>query len=148
MNNWSPHHGNYYSYLKMNKLCLIFLGVLAIAAIVSAWDNEEDSSLSEELAPSRLLRSADARRRKGKKARKRKEGMNEKRKKGMKGNKGGDEWKKNGRKSQSGSRSSGESRQRQSNVLQGEHCQFIDFANARSSGSGCVDGTKMVVKNK
>ena len=33
-------------------------------------------------------------------------------------------------------------------VLQGEHCQYIDFAEARSSGSGCVDGTKMVVKNK
>ena len=128
----------------MNKLCLIFLGVLAIAAIVSAWDNEEDSSLSEELAPSRLVRSADARRKNGKKARKRKEGM--KGKKGIKEKKGGDEWKKNGRKSQSGSRSSGE--RNQSIVLHGEHCQFIDFANARSSGSGCVDGTKMVVKNK
>ena len=68
---------------------------------ISAWDNEEDSSLSEELAPSRLVRSADARRRKGR-----------------------------------------------SVVLQGEHCQYIDFANARSSGSGCVDGTKMVIKNK
>merc|ERR1719510_2243049 len=33
-------------------------------------------------------------------------------------------------------------------VLQGEHCQYIDFAEARSSGSGCVDGTKMVIKNK
>ena len=85
----------------MNKLCLIFLGVLAIAAIVSAWDNEEDSSLSEELAPSHLVRSTDARRRKGR-----------------------------------------------SVVLQGEHCQYIDFADARSSGSGCVDGTKMVIKNK
>merc|ERR1739844_670389 len=55
------------STVKMNKLCLIFLGVLAIAAIVSAWDNEEDSSLSGELASSRLVRSADARRRKGRK---------------------------------------------------------------------------------
>merc|ERR1711899_697035 len=62
INNWSPH-----LYVRMNKLCLIFLGVLAIAAIVSAWDNEEDSSLSEELASSRLVRSADARRRKGRK---------------------------------------------------------------------------------
>ena len=33
-------------------------------------------------------------------------------------------------------------------VLYGEHCQYIDFATARSSGSGCVDGTKMVIKNK
>ena len=68
---------------------------------ISAWDNEEDSSLSEELAPSHLARRADVRRRKGR-----------------------------------------------SVVLQGEHCQYIDFADARSSGSGCVDGTKMVIKNK
>ena len=68
---------------------------------ISALDNEEDSSLSEELAPSHMARSVDARRRKGK-----------------------------------------------SVVLQGEHCQYIDFAEARSSGSGCVDGTKMVIKNK
>ena len=33
-------------------------------------------------------------------------------------------------------------------VLYGEHCQYIDFADARSSGAGCVDGTKMVIKNK
>ena len=42
----------------MNKLCLIFLGVLALAAIAAAFDNEEDSNLSEELASSRLVRSA------------------------------------------------------------------------------------------
>ena len=69
---------------------------------ISALDNEEDSSLSEELAPSHLARSTDEEgRRKGK-----------------------------------------------SVVLQGEHCQYIDFANARFSGSGCVDGTKTMVKNK
>ena len=45
--------------MKMRKLCLIFFSVLTIAAIVSAWDNEEDSNLSKELAPSRLVRSAD-----------------------------------------------------------------------------------------
>ena len=43
----------------MSKLFLIFFSVLAIAAIVSAWDNDEESSLSKELAPSRLVRSAD-----------------------------------------------------------------------------------------
>ena len=37
---------------------------------------------------------------------------------------------------------------RQSIVLEGEHCQYIDFATARTSGSGCVDGTKMVIRNK
>merc|ERR1711953_845927 len=97
--------------------CLIFLGVLAIAAIVSALDNEEDSSLSGDLASSRLVRSADARRRKGRKAKKgrkgrknRKNGKKAKKgkngrkaRKGRKGRKGG----KTGRKSQSGSRSSG-----------------------------------------
>merc|ERR1711994_1045701 len=106
---------------KMNKLLLIFLGVLAIAAIVSAWDNEEDSSLSEELASSRLVRSAGNRRkntrkgrkggkgkkagnrkktrkgRKGRKAKKAKKGRKAKKgKKGRKGRKG------QGRKSQSG----------------------------------------------
>merc|ERR1712060_715523 len=89
--------------MKMNKLCLIFLGVLAIAAIVSAWDNEEDSSLSEELASSRLVRSADARRRKGKKGRKaRKARKGKKGRKGRKGRKG-----KKGRKNQPESRCSG-----------------------------------------
>merc|ERR1712045_742399 len=111
------------SYLKMNKLLLIFLGVLAIAAIVSAWDNEEDSSLSEELASSRLVRSADARQRKarkggkGRKARKGRKGRKgRKAKKGRKGRKNrkngkkakkGKNGRKKGRKSQSGSRSSG-----------------------------------------
>ena len=43
----------------MSKLFLIFFSVLAIAAIVSALDNDEDTSLSKELAPSRLVRRAD-----------------------------------------------------------------------------------------
>merc|ERR1712001_208967 len=113
------------STVKMNKLCLIFLGVLAIAAIVSAVDNEEDSSLSEELAASRLVRSADARRRKGRKVGKGRKAKNAKKgrkgrkaKKGRKGRKAknakkgrkarkGRKGGKKGRKSQSGSRSSG-----------------------------------------
>jgi len=37
---------------------------------------------------------------------------------------------------------------RQSIVLEGEHCQYIDFATARTLGSGCVDGTKMVIRNR
>merc|ERR1712088_444261 len=93
----------YSSYLKMNKLFLIFLGVLAIAAIVSALDNEEDSSLSGDLASSRLVRSADARRRKGRKVSGGKGRKARKGGKGRKARKGG----KKGRKSQSGSRSSG-----------------------------------------
>merc|ERR1711997_701423 len=107
----------YNSYLKMNKLCIIFLGVLAIAAIVSALDNEEDSSLSGELASSRLVRSADAGRRKGRKARKggkgrkaRKGGNGRKARKGGKGRKGrkakkgrkGRKNRKNGKKAKKG----------------------------------------------
>ena len=37
---------------------------------------------------------------------------------------------------------------RQGIVFQGENCQFVDFGLVRSEGSGCVDGTKMVLKNK
>ena len=37
---------------------------------------------------------------------------------------------------------------RQSIVFEGENCQFVDFGTVSSSGSGCVDGTKMVLKNK
>ena len=39
------------------------------------------------------------------------------------------------------------SQQRQSIVFSGEDCQFVDFGSVGSSGSGCVDGTKMVLKN-
>ena len=54
----------------MNKLCLVLIGAMAIAAIASAWDHEEDASLSEDLTNSRLVRSPEAeakRRRKGRK---------------------------------------------------------------------------------
>ena len=37
---------------------------------------------------------------------------------------------------------------RQSIVLTGESCDFIDFGSVRNVGAGCTDGTKMVVKNK
>ena len=40
------------------------------------------------------------------------------------------------------------SKHRQSIVFEGENCQFVDFGTIGSSGSGCVDGTKMVLKNK
>merc|ERR1712223_1036750 len=54
--------------VEMNKLCLVLLGALAIAAIASAWDHEEDASLSEDLTNSRLVGSPEAkRRRKGRK---------------------------------------------------------------------------------
>ena len=37
---------------------------------------------------------------------------------------------------------------RNSIVLTGESCDFIDFGSVRNVGAGCTDGTKMVVKNK
>ena len=33
-----------------------------------------------------------------------------------------------------------------SNVLKGEACDFVDFDSVRSSGNGCSDGSKMVLK--
>ena len=45
----------------MNSLRL--LGVLALVALAVAWDSQEDSSLSEEMASSRLVRSPEARQR-------------------------------------------------------------------------------------
>ena len=80
----------------MNKLCLLLLGVLAIAAIAAAWEREEDASLTEDLASSRLVRSPEAeakRRKKGRKA-----------KKGRKGRRKGRKSKGKGRKSRKNSR--------------------------------------------
>ena len=36
---------------------------------------------------------------------------------------------------------------RQSITLTGSACDFVDFGAASSSGSGCEDGTKMVLKS-
>lgn len=44
----------------MTKLLLVFLAVLAVAAITSARQLEQDSSLSEDLAFSRIARSPEA----------------------------------------------------------------------------------------
>ena len=42
----------------------------------------------------------------------------------------------------------GRRKTKQSIVFTGENCDFIDFASVRTLGAGCVDGTKMVLKNK
>jgi len=39
-------------------------------------------------------------------------------------------------------------RRNQSRFLSGESCDWLDFDTVRSKGSNCVDGTKMVIKNK
>ena len=46
------------------------------------------------------------------------------------------------------SKKQSQSKHRQSIVFEGENCQFVDFGTVNSSGNGCVDGTKMVLKNK
>merc|ERR1712038_1583836 len=76
--------------LTMSKLCLLVLGVLSIAALAAAWDQQDDTSLSEDLANSRLVRSPEA-------AAKRKR-KNKPKRSGRKSKKG--------RKSKSGKRSS------------------------------------------
>merc|ERR1711910_114829 len=85
----------------MTKLLLVFLAVLAVAAITSARQLEQDSSLSEDLAFSRIARSpeADAKRksrrpksraskRKNKSRRQRKRRGRKQSKKGTKGRRG------------------------------------------------------------
>merc|ERR1712156_1233586 len=60
---------------KMNsKICLILFGLLVALAVLASAENNEESSLSEELGSSRVARSADAdaARRKRKTLRKRK----------------------------------------------------------------------------
>merc|ERR1711976_562007 len=47
--------------LKMNsKISLILFGLLVTLAVLAATENSEENSLSEEVASSRLARSADA----------------------------------------------------------------------------------------
>ena len=65
----------------MTKLCLTLLGFIAMAVLVSARDNEEDSRLTEDLmASARLVRSSGDSRARARKARKSRRG-----KKGRKG---------------------------------------------------------------
>ena len=71
----------------MNKVCLLLLGVLAIAAVAAAWDKEEDASLTEDLASSRLVRSPEAEAKRRKKGRKAKKGRRKGRKSKGKGRK-------------------------------------------------------------
>ena len=102
----------------MNKVCLLLLGVLAIAAVAAAWDKEEDASLTEDLASSRLVRSPEAEAKRRKKGRKAKKGRRKGRKskgKGRKSRKNSRRTKKNkgkGRKSRKNNRRTKKSKSR------------------------------------
>ena len=39
-------------------------------------------------------------------------------------------------------------KQKQSTVFVGENCDFVNFGSVSGLGTDCVDGTKMVLKNK
>ena len=55
-----------------SKTCLILFGLLVAFAVLSAADNNEESSLSEEVASARVARSADAGKNKSKRSKKNK----------------------------------------------------------------------------
>merc|ERR1712223_1139234 len=104
--------------LTMSKLCLLVLGVLSIAALAAAWDQQDDTSLSEDLANSRLVRSPEAAAkrkrknkpkrsgRKSKKGRKSKSGKRSSRRKTRRGERKSRKSKRKGGKSKKGSKSS------------------------------------------
>merc|ERR1712223_2022613 len=112
-----------YQDTDMTKLLLVFLAVLAAAAITSARQLEQDSSLSEDLAFSRIARSPEAdAKRKSRRPKSRASKRKKQSKKGTKGRRG------------SKSRSSG----RQINY---EECamKMKDFA-SRIKKAGNLDG--------
>merc|ERR1719340_467988 len=74
-----------------SKLCLIVFGLVVAIAVLASAENNEDSSLSEELASSRVARFAEAeagkKKRKALKKRKRKKNKRKNRKNGKNRNK-------------------------------------------------------------
>merc|ERR1712223_1109681 len=128
--------------VEMNKLCLVLLGALAIAAIASAWDHEEDASLSEDLTNSRLVRSPEAKRRrkgrknngKGKNPKRSKNGKRSSRRKSKKRggkSKKGIKSKRRGRKSKKGTKSKNRRTKSGSNLrMSGKAVSDTCFENA------------------
>merc|ERR1712214_181038 len=53
----NPDRSQYCISIKMTKLTILLLGVLTIATLAAAWENEESSSLSDEMVASRQVRS-------------------------------------------------------------------------------------------
>merc|ERR1712038_435515 len=93
--------------LTMSKLCLLVLGVLSIAALAAAWDQQDDTSLSEDLANSRLVRSPEAAAKRKRKNKPKRSGG--KLKKGRK-SKNGKRSSRRGRKSRKSKRKGGKSK--------------------------------------
>merc|ERR1712156_1131340 len=93
--------------LTMSKLCLLVLGVLSIAALAAAWDQQDDTSLSEDLANSRPVRSPEAAAKRKRKNKPKRSGR--KLKKGRK-SKSGKRSSRRGRKSRKSKRKGGKSK--------------------------------------
>ena len=104
------------------KISLIVFGLIVIVAVLVSAENSEDSSLSEDLASSRVVREADAGRRK------RKQRNNKKSKKGK-----GKKPRRNGRKSKKSKKNKGK---RPGNVRQ----------TGRSVDGACVESAVTVMK--
>ena len=124
----------------MNKLCLLLLGVLAIAAVAAAWDKEEDASLTEDLASSRLVRSPEAeakRRKKGRKA-----------KKGRKGRRKGRKSKGKGRKSRKNSRRSkkNKGKGRKSRKSKSRSTQRFGYVYGRTVSDTCFEKAVTIMR--
>ena len=124
----------------MNKLCLLLLGVLAIAAIAAAWEREEDASLTEDLASSRLVRSPEAeakRRKKGRKA-----------KKGRKGRRKGRKSKGKGRKSRKNSRRSkkNKGKGRKSRKSKSRSTQRFGYGYGRTVSDTCFEKAVTIMR--
>merc|ERR1712045_196013 len=86
--------------LKMNsKICLILFGLLVALAVLSAAENSEESSLSEEVASARLTRDAEAGKRKRNNKAKRSKKNKKNKKKGKKAKKGKNRKNRKGKKS-------------------------------------------------
>ena len=100
------------------KISLIVFGLIVIVAVIVSAENSEDSSLSEDLASSRLVREAD----------KKKQRNNKKSKKGK-----GKKPRRNGRKSKKSKKNKGK---RPGNVRQ----------TGRSVDGACVESAVTVMK--
>merc|ERR1712110_105095 len=106
--------------LKMNsKISLILLGLLVTLAVLAAAENSEENSLSEEIASSRLVRSADADARKKKSSKKykksKKAAKKSKKKAGKRKNKSGKKNKRKNKKSRKVAKKEKKSKKSRSN---------------------------------
>merc|ERR1712241_864765 len=112
-----------------SKLCLILFGLVVAIAVLASAENNEDSSLSEELASSRVARFTEAeagkKKRKALRKRKRKQRKNKKAKKGLKKRKNR-KSKKNKRKNRKNRKNRNKNKNRKNNKGTRKSARTID----------------------